>query len=129
MPSGSRSSPQGKWWPSSGPRAARSHSASVGSRSSAQSQYATASYQLTCTTGWDSRPSTVDPGPSGRRQSAPGTSRHHGAAATARVAGKSSGSSPANTNDVPISSAVVRYAVSSMKAAKSRLVTVWTPIT
>ena len=50
--SGSRSSPHGKWCPSSGPRAARSHSASVGSRSPAQSQYATASYQLTWTTGW-----------------------------------------------------------------------------
>ena len=54
------SSPQGYAWPSRPPRAARSHSASVGSRTAApgrerQAQYATASCQLTPTTGRSSR--------------------------------------------------------------------------
>ena len=64
-----------------------------------------------------------DWGPSGWRQSAPSTCRHHGAAATARVGGKSSGSRPPNTNDQPKRSASVRWPVASTNAAKWSLVT------
>ena len=64
-------------------------------------------------------------GPSGWRQSAPYTWRHHGALATARVSGKSSGRNPANTNDHPKRSASVTWPVASTNAAKRSLVTAW----
>jgi hypothetical protein len=53
------------------------------------------------------RSSISDPEPSGRRQSACSACRHHGAEATARVCGKSSGRRPAKTNDQPKLSASV----------------------
>ena len=90
-PPGSSSSPHGNALASSPPRAARSHSASVGSRVAAHALYATASFQETWTTGWSTRPSSVESGPSGCAQSAPSTFRHHGVCATASVGGKSSG--------------------------------------
>ena len=105
-PPGSSSSPQGKVDVAPA-RAAYSHSASVGSRAPLHAANACASCQLTWTTGWSSRSATSLPGPSGARQLAPGTSRHHGALTTPRVAGKSSGSAPANTNDRPAASASV----------------------
>ena len=76
-PSGSRSPPQTNRWPSAPARAARSHSASVGSRLPAHSANAVASYQETWTTGWESFPSMELPGPSGCLQSAPGVHAHH----------------------------------------------------
>ena len=75
---------------------------------------------VTCTTGWSMRPSSSDCGPSGRRQSAPSTWRHHGACATPRVGGKSSGSRPANTNDQPKRSASVTWPVSLDEARRTR---------
>src|SRR4029079_4427387 len=56
LPSGKCSSPQAKTAASSPPRAACSHSASVGSSLPAQAAYASASSQATWTTGWLSRP-------------------------------------------------------------------------
>ena len=64
-PPGSSSSPQGYAFPSSPPRAANSHSASVGSRAPAQAQYASASCHETWTTGWSSRSAIDECGPSG----------------------------------------------------------------
>ena len=107
------------------PRAANSHSASVGSRTPAQAQYACASSHDTCTTGCRSRPSSDDCGPSGVRHEAPSTSRHHGARATAWVGGKSSGSSPPNTNESPSRSASVTCPVAAANRAKSAFVTLW----
>jgi hypothetical protein len=86
-PPGSSASPQGKWCCASPPRAANSHSASVGSRVPLQSQYARASFHDTWTTGWSPRSATELCGPSGARQLAPSTSRHQGAAATPLVIG------------------------------------------
>ena len=77
LPSGTSSWPQGKRRPCSPPRAANSHSVSVGRRPPAHFAYAVASVQETCVTGWSSRVSTGDPGPSGRTQEAPGTASHH----------------------------------------------------
>src|SRR5215218_10280982 len=74
------SSPQTYFFPASPPRAANSHSASVGSRLPAHWAYATASSQETWTTGWSSRPSRLLPGPSGRVQQASGWNRHQRAA-------------------------------------------------
>src|SRR5215217_6053632 len=59
------------------PRAAYSHSASVGRRRPAQRAYASASGKATCTTGWSSRSSIPLSEPNGRRQLAPGAQRHH----------------------------------------------------
>src|SRR6185312_6073153 len=63
--------------PSSPPRAARSHSASVGRRLPAHLQWATASTQATWTTGWFSFPLRLLCGPSGCLQLAPGRYSHH----------------------------------------------------
>ena len=112
--------PRGTAWPSSPPRAAYSHSASVGRRLPAQRAV-----------GLGVVPAHVDDrvvhallevgaaAPSGRRQSAPSTWRHHGACAAARVGGKSSGSRPAKTNDQPKRSASVTWPVASTKRANS----------
>src|SRR6266540_2959156 len=100
-PPGSSSSPHGNAFALSPPRAANSHSASVGSLALAQAQYAFASSQETCTTGWSTRSSIEECGPSGWLQPAPSTLRHQGACKTPSVGGKSSGSSPAKTNDHP----------------------------
>ena len=51
LPPGSSTSPQEYGFPSSPPRAANSHSASVGKRLPAQWAYATTSFQQTWTTG------------------------------------------------------------------------------
>ena len=75
-PPGDRSSPQAYSAPSIPPRAARSHSASVGNSLPAQVAYAVASSKATWTTGWSSRPAVVLPGPSGWRQLAPGVQAH-----------------------------------------------------
>lgn len=63
-------------------------------------------------------------GPSGRRQSAWYTWRHHGVLAAARVGGKSSGRKPPKTNDQPNRSASVVRPVAATKAANSSFVTV-----
>src|SRR5215510_15866350 len=55
------------------PRAAFSHSASVGRRLPIQAQYALALYQLTCTTGCVSRPARLLSLPLEARQLALGT--------------------------------------------------------
>ena len=52
---GSSSSPHAKAAPSSPPRAAYSHSASVGSVAPAHAAYASASSGVTCVTGWRAR--------------------------------------------------------------------------
>ena len=62
-PAGSRSSPQGNGEPTSPPRAACSHSASVGSRPPHHAAYASASRRDTCTTGWSPRSDTDECGP------------------------------------------------------------------
>ena len=59
------------------PRAAISHSASVGSASPAHVAYASASSYATCTTGWSARLSIDECGPAGCRQDAPGVQVHH----------------------------------------------------
>ena len=64
-PSGSSSSPHGNTMPRRPPRAANSHSASVGRRVPLHAQNAWASFHDTWTTGWSSRPSRSDCGPSG----------------------------------------------------------------
>ena len=76
-PPGRASSPQVNAVPSRPPRAAYSHSASVGSRPPAQAAYACASSWATCTTGWSARLLTELPGPSGWCQQAPGVQDHH----------------------------------------------------
>src|SRR5262249_21517817 len=65
LPRRRNSSPQAYVVWSSPPRAACSHSASVGNRLSAQSAYACASSQPTWTTGCRSSPPKVEVGPSG----------------------------------------------------------------
>ena len=93
--------------PSSPPRAACSHSASVGSRLPAQRQYAVASFHDTWTTGWSSRARRCRravPRDAASRRRRPGATT--AACATPRVSGKSSGSSPPNTNDQPKRSAL-----------------------
>ena len=115
--------PHGNGSPTSPPRAACSHSASVGSRPPHHAAYASASRRDTWTTGWSARSATEECGPSGWAQSAPCTSRHHGAAATPRVGAKSSGRKPPNTNDQPNSSASVRCPVAATNAANSALLT------
>ena len=70
-PPGSSSAPHGERLPSRPPRAAYSHSASVGSRPPAHAQYAAASFHDTCTTGWShrsSRPSAAPRGAASRRR-------------------------------------------------------------
>ena len=62
--------------PSRPPRAARSHSASVGSALPAQAAYASASSCATWTTGCRARVYVSLPGPSGRSPRAPGTQFH-----------------------------------------------------
>mmetsp|Transcript_18150 Transcript_18150/g.50468 ORF Transcript_18150/g.50468 Transcript_18150/m.50468 type:complete len:228 (+) Transcript_18150:520-1203(+) len=65
------------------PRAAFSHSASVGKRRPAHLQYALASFQLMCTTGWSSqRPCKFESRPSGFLQYAPPTATQCGASLT-----------------------------------------------
>ena len=65
-----------------------------------------------------------DCGPSGCRQSAPSTCRHHSEPTTPRVAGKSSGRKPAKTNDHPNRSASVTWPVASTNSAKRVVLTV-----
>ena len=61
-----------------------------------------------------------EPGPSGRRQSAPSTCRHHGRLRHARAwAGSRRAAGRANTNDEPKRSASVRWPVASTNAANS----------
>ena len=116
------------------PRAANSHSASVGSSLPAQAAYCTASSKATCATGRDHDPSSVDPGPYGCRQLAPGVQLHHcerwrvstgpgvpvktsepGTRFSAGAPGKSAGSSGR--------SATVTYPASSTNSAKRAFVT------
>ena len=61
----SSSSPHGKRCCSSPPRAAYSHSASVGSRARPSRRTRSASFHDTWTTGWSARPSTRTAGPPG----------------------------------------------------------------
>ena len=77
---GSARRPTGSGACSSPPRAAYSHSASVGSRLPAQAAVgARASFQETCDDGMVAAPSQIRlPGPRARRQSAPLTATHHG---------------------------------------------------
>src|SRR3978361_405507 len=121
---GRSSSPQGKRAPASPPRAAYSHSASVGSRVPAQRQYACASSQDTWTTGWFARSPTDEPGPSGARQDAPRTPSHHPAPSTLVI---TSDRSPVkarwNTAEDPQRSASVTWPVSLTKVANAALVT------
>ena len=83
-PPGVRSSPQAYRACSSPPRAAYSHSASVGSRFPDQAAYSLASFQETWTTGWSRMPFRFEPGPKGRFQVAFLTGHHHSAPWTAR---------------------------------------------
>ena len=83
---------------------------------------------MTCTTGCSVRPARLDDGPSGWRQSAPTTRRHHGASGIARVRGASAGSSPAKTSDHPKRSASVTCPVAPAKAPNWALVTAVAPI-
>src|SRR4051794_38978468 len=99
-PAGANSSPQAKTAPSRPPRAARSHSASVGSDLPAHVAYASASSGATWTTGWRLRPATPDAGPSGCNQLAPGTYSHQ-VAQLRRSTGPSEGR---NTSDPGTSS-------------------------
>ncbi len=71
------SSPQVYAVPSRPPRAAYSHSASVGRSAPTHAAYAAASSWATWTTGWSGRRFTELPGPSGLRQQAPGVQVHH----------------------------------------------------
>ena len=71
------SSPHGKSCPVRPPRAANSHSASVGRRLPAHCAYASASAYAMCTTGKRSLPAIELFGPSGWRQLAPLISDHH----------------------------------------------------
>src|SRR4051795_7910836 len=124
-PSGVRSSPQAyrAWWRP--PRAAYSHSASVGSRPPAHAQYAVASRHETWTTGWSPRSSSPVPGPSGLDQVAPSTAHHHGASTERWEAARTWAEAKlAKTNDQPYRSASVTCPVSATKAAKSSLDTV-----
>src|SRR3954466_2493181 len=75
-PLGTGSSPQVYVAPSRPPRAANSHSASVGSDLPAQAAYASASSGVMWTTGCRCPPATPDCGPSGWDQLAPGTYSH-----------------------------------------------------
>ena len=72
-PSGLNVSPQTNSAPSSPPRAANSHSASVGRSFPAHWAYAAASANATCTTGCSHNREIELAGPLGWRQSAPGT--------------------------------------------------------
>ena len=122
-PPGSSSSPHGKGCPPARraprtPTRPRSAAACPPTRSRPGRRSS-----VTCTTGWSARSPRSDWGPSGWRQSAPSTCRHHGACATARVGGKSSGSRPANTNDQPKRSASVTWPVASTKRSNSAFVT------
>src|SRR5688572_9609537 len=74
---GGGSSPQLNRLPSRPPRAANSHSASVGRRLPAHRAYAMASSHDTCTTGCADRSPMLLPGPSGCFQLAPGVHCHH----------------------------------------------------
>ena len=125
-PSTSSPSPQGRRLPGSPPRAAYSHCASVGRRFPAQRQYAAASFQETCTTGWSRRRRTCEPGPSGLRQHAPSTASHHGTGFTSSVRARRRAALPSNpskTYDQPMTSASVRYPVAAANSAKRALVT------
>src|SRR5215813_11469356 len=62
LPPGVKSSPQTYSAPSSPPRAANSHSASVGSVLPAHVAYASTSSNATCTTGCSHKPSSELPG-------------------------------------------------------------------
>src|SRR5215469_5490599 len=88
-PPGLNSSPQANSAPSSPPRAASSHSASVGTALPAQLAYAATSAQATCTTGWSGLFRIELPGPCGWRQFAPGTGFHqlYGSARLTRCRG------------------------------------------
>ncbi len=112
--------PQGNRARSRPPRAARSHSASVGRRLPAQRAYASASRQETCTTGWSERSSMVEPGSSGDRQVAPRTESHHGGPAIrpGRMWRRASEPmKPAKTNDQPNRSASLTWPVAATNSA------------
>ncbi len=97
----------------------------MGSRVPDQVQYAWASCQETWTTGWFWRAAKEEPGPSGRRQSAPETARHHGVPATAgEAAATSPVRKPAKTKLKPKDSASVTWPVAFTKDANCALVTV-----
>ena len=76
-PAGASSSPHTYSAASSPPRAAHSHSASVGRVLPDQAAKAAASSKAIWTTGCSPRPTRSLPGPSGCRQQAPGVQCHH----------------------------------------------------
>src|SRR5581483_6114589 len=136
------SSPQTYGLRSSPPRAANSHSASVGSRFPAHLQYASASCQQTWTTGWSSRPLRSLSGPSGCFQHAPGTHFHQFATLShetaslggtktrapgtscSSVGGGAPGGRPRSIDSlVGLRSATVTYPVSATNRANAALVT------
>ena len=82
FPLGVKELPHGYLCMDNPPRAAHSHSASVGNRFPAQLLYATASFHDTCTTGWFIRLLIVDLKPSGLRQQAPSIANHQGTCMT-----------------------------------------------
>ncbi len=110
-------SPQGKGLPLAPPRAARSHSAPVGSRPPRSTQNARASFQLTWTAGWSGSAGAWS-GPRGCRQSAPSTATHQGSEGTTLASG---GAAPGGwkTSDQPKRSASVSWPVRATKSAKS----------
>jgi hypothetical protein len=82
FPSGVNSDPHGYVCCANPPRAANSHSASVGNRFPAHAAYAAASFHDTCVTGISIRAAIDESGPSGRSHFANGTLHHHGTANT-----------------------------------------------
>src|SRR5262245_12969672 len=87
---------------SSVPRAAFSHSASLGSRVPDHSQNACTSTKDTWVTGWSSLPSTVEYAPRGVRQVAPSMGFHQWSWSVTMTLG-----SPTHTQLLPCFSAVV----------------------
>src|SRR5262249_25756618 len=121
-PPGVKSSPQGYIFCSRPPRAAYSHSASVGRRLPAQRQYSVASFQETCVTGYSWRHLTFEPGPSGCFQYAPRTLHHH---VTPRTVSSTNSREMWvwKTKDQSNFSASVRYLVALTNSANWRFVT------
>src|SRR5262249_49111600 len=133
-PPGLNSPPHANSAPSSPPRAASSHSASLGMALPAQSAYAATSAQPTCTTGWSGLLRTELPGPCGCRQSAPGTGFHQlcgsarltrclGGTNTAENGTSSSGLAPGESAGSGARSATVAYPVLRTNRPNWRLVT------
>ncbi len=128
------SSPQTKAAFFSPPRAANSHSASLGSDFPDHAAYASASSYATWTTGWSSRSSTVLAGPSGCRQQALGTYAHQArwSFKLTRCGGRRKTSDPATRREGSTSgysagsgarSGTVTYPVASTNRRNSALVT------